>query len=334
MITAALLNEEVRLRAFLLAGMAQLAYEAEAEERSLRLLAWGLKERRWIGAPNPAPHPTDTECTLIEGDDILLFAFRGTETDTTEIRNILDLLNDGLAAQGIFFGTKVHSGFAHATLAVMNVVAEEVETAGRDRAVWVTGHSLGGAIAQLASFRLCTLGRAPQGVITYGAPRVGGLIWKASAAAAGLTELAERWVNTNDPAPRLPFTIQVPIIIPLSPIWTSVGRVNYVDWPHRTIHLDHVDPVDEHLPTTDYTDHAINRYKLRIWQLLSPEEKNRLVAIFNPILTWRETAGRLVRDGIIPGPGNGSLRAIMDNIFVSEAIDPESSLRVFLTRHF
>ena len=73
--------------------------------------------------------------------DTVFFAFKGTE-------DIEDLMT-GLNIQSHFkFGGQLHSGFWNCAAGVN--IAEIMETLCRGRHVVLTGHSLGGAVAQFA----------------------------------------------------------------------------------------------------------------------------------------------------------------------------------------
>ncbi len=74
--------------------------------------------------------------------DMAIVAFRGTET----IGNALTDLETALIRYEIFPGL-VHLGFAHAAEAVYPTVHALLTALGRELPIWVTGHSLGGAMA-------------------------------------------------------------------------------------------------------------------------------------------------------------------------------------------
>ena len=80
-------------------------------------------------------------------------------------------------------------------------MTEAVETA--DRPLWVTGHSLGGALALLAAWRLQRSFLTVHEIVTFGAPMIG----NDAAARAFEQEFAGkifRYVNLEDPVPLLP----------------------------------------------------------------------------------------------------------------------------------
>ncbi len=103
-------------------------------------------------------------CTLLTagGQDVL--AFRGT-------KNLRDLLTDGNAWLDSIdnYPGLVHRGFAHAVHDLWKWFGWRFG----QRGVWITGHSMGGAMATLASVRLKAAGVNVAGVYTFGCPRVG-----------------------------------------------------------------------------------------------------------------------------------------------------------------
>ena len=117
---------------------------------------------------------TDTVVTLTKAGDYVVMAFRGTK----DLRNWLTDLDCHLVEDG---GLRVHAGFCEAWKSVAEDVVKTIETLqpGANqlfmKRLFITGHSLGGALAQLAAFDLAVkYGRsALAGVYTFGQPRVG-----------------------------------------------------------------------------------------------------------------------------------------------------------------
>lgn len=100
------------------------------------------------------------------GHSALVLAFRGTDRPQDWIANLNYAQLEG-------YGGRVHRGFAQALESVWEALFCLVRTL-RDKkqTVWITGHSLGGALATLAAQRLeATCG--PVRVYTFGQPRVG-----------------------------------------------------------------------------------------------------------------------------------------------------------------
>src|SRR5262249_20677356 len=96
-------------------------------------------------------------------------------------------------------------GFMKALADIWNPVIETVEAERKksDRPIWITGHSLGGALALLAAWRCKRKFIPVHQIYTFGAPMVG----NAETAEAIDCEMAGRvfrYVNNQDPVPMLP----------------------------------------------------------------------------------------------------------------------------------
>ena len=65
-----------------------------------------------------------------------------------------------------------HLGFAYLLDEVWPEIEAFVAAKGSDKQLWLTGHSLGGALASLAAYRLQRAGVPVAGVMTFGSPRV------------------------------------------------------------------------------------------------------------------------------------------------------------------
>lgn len=148
------------------------------------------------------------EATYIERDGAQAFLFanehdkviacRGTEpNEWNDIKADANALTDIAETVG-----RVHRGFKREVDDVWpNIEAELVEP--DERALWVTGHSLGGAMAQIVAgrCRLADIPAWPAEVYTYGSPRVGNPRYIAYNDVQHV-----RWVNNNDVVTRVPPT--------------------------------------------------------------------------------------------------------------------------------
>ncbi len=163
-----------------------LGFDPSAEGYSARDATWmaemsalayrgpdliGKQLRRWGFALvseilDPA---TDTNGFIASRDKLLVVSFRGTSgfrdfvTDG-DIRRV----RPGWAAGG------VHSGFSTALDSVWSQVTSKLgPPSAQQKDIWVTGHSLGAALAQLAALRLARAGYRVHRVYTFGTPRIG-----------------------------------------------------------------------------------------------------------------------------------------------------------------
>ena len=102
-------------------------------------------------------------------------AFRGTQN----IGNCLTDADSLLVSQPPYPG-RVHCGFATAVEKIWPQVRELLGRPCRTRPLWLTGHSLGAAMATLASVRLTHEGYKVRAVYTYGSPRAGDRLFRDS----------------------------------------------------------------------------------------------------------------------------------------------------------
>jgi hypothetical protein len=124
--------------------------------------------------------------TLDEADDIIV-AFRGSRAARDFVQDakvgfttlIIDEPNLGLALSDE--GQRVHEGFLQDFEAIDLAVTSNVKTLMEGRIgarpegprVWITGHSLGGALAILCAYQFAKQRLPVAGVYTFGQPRVG-----------------------------------------------------------------------------------------------------------------------------------------------------------------
>ena len=154
----------------------------------------------WIDEFGPGNRITFFTCGQFRGlvgllEKVAVLAFRGTQN----IGNFLTDADTLFVSQSPYPG-RVHCGFAQAVEDVWPEVRRILGSPSRARPLWVTGHSLGGAMATLASVRLTSEGYKVRAVYTYGSPRVGDRIFRDSYRLANY-----RFVNDNDLVPHLPF---------------------------------------------------------------------------------------------------------------------------------
>ncbi|MGI0483987.1 lipase family protein [Pantanalinema rosaneae CENA516] len=110
-----------------------------------------------------------TQALITGNDRLLILAFRGTERSALK-----DWMTNIDVAQIPDFGGNVHRGF---TLALYSVLHQIQSTLTRFRdnhqPLFITGHSLGGALATLATVILEEMNYSVQATYTFGSPRVG-----------------------------------------------------------------------------------------------------------------------------------------------------------------
>jgi hypothetical protein len=154
---AALQAEPFGLPAALTLGLAsRLAYRPQAEVEQIAHTQWGLEVRFF--------EIDETQCFAARAGSTVIVAFRGT----WELRDWLT--NISLLPSTQPYGV-VHRGFLGAFQAVQQQLIDLLD-GWNVTAVWLTGHSLGGALATIAAAEW--QGRYPiVGITTYGQPAVG-----------------------------------------------------------------------------------------------------------------------------------------------------------------
>ncbi len=182
------------INAWWLAEASTLAYADEDFVRS-RFREAGLPEVTFF-------EKGSTECYVANNDRFAIVAFRGSEISRKREKRDLNEVVADLKTDIDFRltdwerGGKVHRGFKEALDEVWpDLLAHIREIQGKGCKIWVTGHSLGGALATLFAGRYGTV----QGVYTFGAPRVGNEDFREH-----FDRDIYRFVNNRDIVPRLP----------------------------------------------------------------------------------------------------------------------------------
>jgi hypothetical protein len=104
-------------------------------------------------------------------------------------------------------GTDTHIGFQTATDGVGDEIDGAVTSSRQlDRPLFITGHSLGAAIAALAANRAAQAGAPPKAVYTYGMPRVGGAQFSTAYDNGVLGPVTYRLVHGLDVVARVPMS--------------------------------------------------------------------------------------------------------------------------------
>jgi len=141
----------------------------------------------------------DISCFMAVCSDFVVVSFRGT--DPSLVKNIL---TDANALQDKDILGEVHSGFRNALQQVGSELFKAVYKYVNQRTpLWITGHSLGSALATLFVASVACKGYKVSGVYTFGQPRVGGKTFKKNYQDL-LGNSHFRFINNNDVVTRLP----------------------------------------------------------------------------------------------------------------------------------
>ena len=151
-----------------------------------------------------------SQACVVAHEDFVCAAFRGTD----ELADWRDNVQVG-KVKGPF--GRVHGGFQAALMDVWPAMRTRLAQYAQ-RPLWLTGHSLGGAMATLAAAQLADADESFFGVYTFGSPRCGGKkfarVYDIEAGAR-----SHRVHNNNDIVARLP-TRQMK--------YRHVGRLAYI----------------------------------------------------------------------------------------------------------
>ena len=125
------------------AVVCELAYHSEKDLFEPTVASWNFQLqgkssiRRWPDI--------DTQYFVMSNDEHVVVAFRGTDSVTDWVSNF-----QAAYSQGPLNETRVHKGFLDALYpAVMQLTQLLEQAGGRSKTLWVTGHSLGGALCTL-----------------------------------------------------------------------------------------------------------------------------------------------------------------------------------------
>jgi hypothetical protein len=180
--------------------MAQLAYEVRDAHHKIEpvLKRWDLTPLARVGNDKTRQRPlASTRGLVASGRGATIVAFAGT--DPAAFANWITNFNLGTPAR------EIHRGFNGAVDAVWKDLCAVLAARDPAQPLFITGHSLGGALAIIAAERLQReCGIAASVVYTFGAPRVGSPAFVRAYNASGLGAHTYRLVHGLDIVPSLP----------------------------------------------------------------------------------------------------------------------------------
>ncbi|MCB9284603.1 MAG: lipase family protein [Lewinellaceae bacterium] len=148
--------------AMTLADCSHLAYFGPAYVQK-QLGLWGYEVFQWVEDAK-----TDTQAFITGNDNYLIVCFRGTSSGADALVDAKFLKIDAFGGRG-----RVHRGFQGALDSVWSQLKAAVDSLGPNKKLFICGHSLGAALAELAAHRFALGGYPVAGVYVYGSPRVG-----------------------------------------------------------------------------------------------------------------------------------------------------------------
>jgi hypothetical protein len=203
----------------------------------------------WIAAPQCHVSGDDGVSAVLVGETAteVIVAYRGTEPfnslDTE--RMVLDWVDDFItplvASPNV--GGSVHQGFSHAVDGLWSWLEATVAALPRTKPLYLTGHSKGGALANIAAVKLVVAGFTPF-VCTFEAARAGDPAFAADFAAK--VSHATRYEYQSDIVPMLPpsdaflpLFKRLPMAAQLAntfiPNYVPVGDLRFINWRNQIV---------------------------------------------------------------------------------------------------
>ena len=208
----------------------------------------------------------ETQAYIVGDNNTWILAFRGTEP-----KKLLDWITDLDAKLINGPGGKVHEGFFVALSYVWAEIWKLLKEERQFRSLWVTGHSLGGALATLAVAKLRQeRGHPVNGLYTFGQPRVGDEEF-ATHFNQDFGMYTYRFVNYNDVVPRVPTRLMN---------YRDTGTFKYFDQYGKIddkITWDQIllkrlaERVEDILGLEDFKDHEMANYLRNLGWLVNPK---------------------------------------------------------------
>ena len=172
-----------------------------------------IKKNRYLYSLQMKPHfhSSEKDCQFIvtKLGDVLIVSFRGTSSKRDVITD-MNVFTSPLILRGLERDDlpRVHRGFLNQFLSVVDKVETYIrahDLPGIRKDVYFTGHSLGGALATIASLYFSfQFPNLIYSCVTFGSPRVGDT--KFCSYFRKTIRHSSRYVNDYDPVPCIPTT--------------------------------------------------------------------------------------------------------------------------------
>jgi hypothetical protein len=232
-------------------------HELFEDKFAAKMIPMGIDEVEFMTDDNELT--VDAEAVVFSNDKIVVVDFRGSEGLE---ENTISGLKDWVGTDINFKFTKldgygshaaVHTGIWNASGRIYRAVKGEVaRQGGKQKKVWVTGHSLGGGMAGAFTARYLKDGGKVQGLVTFAAPRIGNGDFNDFIVAR--VKNIQRWVHKNDIIPMCPPDIDLDLLDNLAGYSGRNGSYSHFGQTNNICKDDTVElgDAETRVPCSDY----------------------------------------------------------------------------------
>ena len=180
-----------------LAVACDLAYRAHNTIKRTAI-SWGYKDITFVDVKKG--RDIDTQGFVMANSTDIVCVFRGSDTVEDWFANF-----QAVRDPGPLNGTLAHEGFQDSLYPAVIALTNAIDRIGiNGRRIWITGHSLGGALCSLYAGMLIENGYAVYGIYTFASPRPGDDTYATTLNAFMKSGPHHRVVNDGDVVPHLP----------------------------------------------------------------------------------------------------------------------------------
>ena len=160
--------------------------------------AWGYEDLTYVDVKKG--RDIDTQGFVMGNDTDIVCVFRGSDKIEDWFANF-----QAVRDPGPLNGTLAHEGFQDALFPAVIALTNAIDAIGvNGRRIWITGHSLGGALCSLYAGMMFENGYPVYGIYTFASPRPGDDIYATSLNTFMASGPHYRVVNDGDIVPHVP----------------------------------------------------------------------------------------------------------------------------------
>ena len=180
-----------------LAVACDLAYKGKSTVHRI-IKSWGYTDVTFVDVKKG--RDIDTQGFVMGNTSDIVCVFRGSDSIDDWFANF-----QAVRDPGPLNGTLAHEGFQDALFPAVIALTNAIDTVGvKDRRIWITGHSLGGALCSLYAGMMLENGYSIYGIYTFASPRPGDDIFATSLNSRMVSGPHHRVVNEGDIVPHVP----------------------------------------------------------------------------------------------------------------------------------